>query len=325
MILNNALHLTTGETKKTTRDGVGEGLLYLGKNNPQVLVLTADLADSTRSLEFGKTFPEKYFNVGVAEQNMAGVAAGLALDGKIPFIASFGVFSPGRNWDQVRVSICYSKANVKIISSHTGLSAAQDGATHQALEDIAITRVLPNMCVIAPADAIEARKAIIVAAEYVGPLYIRYEKNDVPIYTTDDTPFVIGQGYQYIEGSDVTIASTGQTLQLALGAAQDLEMQGISAEVLHFPTIKPLDKKLLLESIAKTRCLVSVEEHQVSGGFGGVLAEAVVTNDPIPMHMIGMQNTFAESGPFDALAQKYGITKENVRLAALDVIKRKKA
>ncbi len=324
MEYNQELQLTFDAKTESTRDGIGKGMVKLGEINDQVVVLCADLPDSTRVKEFKEKYPERYFDLGVAEQNMAGVSAGLALSGKIPYMASFGVFSPGRNWDQIRVSITYSRANVKILASHTGLGSAEDGASHQALEDIALTRVLPGMTVIAPSDSVEAMKAAIAAASIPGPVYIRYAKPAMPIYTTEATPFTIGKANVYTFGHDITILSTGITIASAMDAALELEQQGISAEVINVHTIKPLDEETILTSLRKTNCFVTIEDHQVMAGFGSAILELVSKHMCIPSELIGMQDSFGESGPFDALFEKYGIHKNNVVSAVHRVLDRKK-
>lgn len=323
MTLNSNIQLDDSGTYKSTRDGSGEALIMLGEQNENVVVLTADLPESTRVLAFGKQFPDRYFNVGVAEQNMAGIAAGLALSGKTVFAASFGVFSPGRNWDQIRVSICYSNANVKILSTHTGLGVGEDGATHQALEDIAITRVLPRMTVIAPGDAVETQKAVIAAAQMRGPVYLRLGRQGVRTYTTAQTPFAIGKAYVYTQGTDITILTTGSTLEFAMKAAYELDNIGIHAEVVHCPTIKPLDEETILASLTKTKCAVSIEDHQKAAGFGSAVLEAMAKHILFPMEIIGMSDTFGQSGTYAQLFEKYGISTQALIEKAKEVVARK--
>jgi len=310
------------ETFKSTRDGVSEGLMALGRDNQNVIVLTADLPDSTRTIDFSKTYPDRFFNVGVAEQNMAGIAAGLALSGKIPYIASFGVFSPGRNWDQIRVSIAYSMANVKILSSHTGLGTGEDGASHQALEDIALMRVLPNMTVVSPGDAEEASKAVIAAASVNGPVYIRYGRQAARSFTTKASPFSIGKAYVYVKGTDITILTTGVTLQSAWDAALLLEKKGISAELIHVPTVKPLDIDTILTSVRKTGRAVSIEDHQIAGGFGSTILENIITAYPVPFAMVGMHDSFGQSGPYKELFDFYHINAAAIVDKALRLMRR---
>jgi len=305
-----------------TRQGYGEGLVELGKNNEKVIVLCCDLTDSTKSNLFAEKFPERFIQVGVAEQNMASLAAGMSSVGFIPFISSYAVFSPGRNWDQVRVSICYNDSNVKIAGAHAGISVGPDGATHQALEDIAITRVLPNMRVIVPADSIQAKKATIAIGESVGPAYIRFTRPDSEVFTTEKTEFEIGKAQILTKGEDVTIIACGPLVYKALEAAQELEKKHkIHAEVINNHTIKPLDTKTILESVKKTGAVVTVEEHQIYGGLGGAIAECLSEHCPVPMRFIGMPDSFGESGEPNELLEKYGMTKEKIIESVLDVIK----
>lgn len=304
----------TSKLKKiATRDGYGDGVVEAGKKNKDVVVLSADLTDSTRSDSFKKQFPERFIEVGIAEQNMAGIAAGLALSGKVPFIASYATFSPGGNWDQVRVSICYSKANVKIVGSHTGLSAGPDGATHQALEDIALTRVLPNLTVLYPADYEEAKKATIAAAKHQGPVYLRLAKVETAAFTTPKTPFEIGKAQVLMEGKDFTLISAGPILYEVMKAAQELKLKrGISCEVINLATIKPLDNKTILKSVEKTRKVVTVEEHQIYGGLGGAISELLSQKLPVPIKIIGVEDTFGESGNYEELWEKYGLNTQHI-------------
>lgn len=305
------------------RNGYGEGLLVLGKENPDVVVLCCDLVESTRSLDFAKAYPDRYIEVGVAEQNLAGLGAGMAHEGKIPFITSYATFSPGGNWDQIRISICYSGNNVKIIGSHAGISVGPDGATHQALEDIAITRVLPRMTVLAPCDAIEARKATIAAAKIQGPVYIRLAREKTPQFTTEETQFEIGKAYVFREGKDCTIAAAGPQVYYALQAADELFKEGIECEVINFVSIKPLDEKVLIKSLKKTKCLVSAEEHQVAGGLGSALAEVMVRNFPVSQEFVGMPDHFGESGEPNELIAKWGMDSKAIVAAIKKVLKRK--
>lgn len=341
-----------------TRNGYGEGVVAAGEKNTEVVVLCCDLTESTRSLDFQKKFPDRFVEMGIQEQNMAGVAAGMAKEGKIPFIASYAVFSPGRNWDQVRVSICYNNANVKIVGAHAGISVGPDGATHQALEDIAITRVLPNMTVIVPADTHEARKATIAAAEIFGPVYLRLAREKTPILTTPQTPFSIGTATVLRTGKDATIIGCGPLLYEALLAAEILagnttaldvllkrypaintyiqtpagaygshynasrkkkwtpsairtvikNMGSMDVEVLNCATVQPLDHKTVLASVKKTRRVVTIEEHQITGGLFGAVSELLAKEYPTPICPIGMPNLFGESGEPMELLEKYGMT-----------------
>ncbi len=328
-MLNPSLHLNPNifdpsVEKIPTRNGYGEALIELGGSNPNVVVLTGDLAESTRVLAFWKKYPERFVECGVAEQNMMGVAAGMAFAGKIPFVSSYAVFVPGRNWDQLRVSVCYGGANVKVAGAHAGISVGPDGATHQALEDIAITRVLPNLTVVVPCDAEETRKATHAIAAHVGPCYFRFAREKTPVITTQKTPFKIGKSYIAYTGKDVTIAACGPLLYEALIAARDLERDGIRAEVLNCHTLKPFDDAALVKSVKKTGCCVTVEEHQIIGGLGGAVAECLGRYFPAPIEMIGMQNTFGESGEPDELLEKYGMKAKDILKAARKAMKRKR-
>lgn len=324
MSLNAKLHPLWAQRgkleQKPTRNGFGEGLLEAGKENEDIVTLTADLAESTRAHLFAEAFPERFFEVGVAEQNMMGIAAGLALSGKIPFATSYAVFSPGRNWDQLRVSVCYSKANVKIIGGHAGLSVGPDGATHQALEDIALTRVLPNLKVIVPSDALEAYKATRLSAEIDSPVYIRLARSSSPVYTTDETPFQIGKANTLHEGKDVTIVATGLMVYEALEAAHVLSSQNIWADVINIHTIKPLDSATVLDSLQKTNRLVTVEEHQVAGGLGSAILEAVAGKWGGPTKLIGINDEFGESGSHIELFQKFNLTSKHIVNTVYDLI-----
>lgn len=306
-----------------TRDGYGHGVVEAGEKNDKVVVLCCDLTESTRSLWFKERFPERFIEVGVAEQNMAGIAAGLAQEGYIPFMSSYAVFSPGRNWDQIRVSISYSNNNVKIIGAHAGISVGPDGATHQALEDIAIMRALPNMVVLAPCDAQEARKAIHAAVAYAGPVYIRLTREKTPVMTTSKTPFAIGTANVFVSGgTDVTIIGCGPLVYEALVAARELEKKGVHAEVINCPSVKPLDRATILKSVKKTGCVVTVEEHQVHGGLFGAVSELLAQEYPVPIIPIGMPDTFGESGQPDELLQKYGMKSKHIIAAVKKVLKK---
>jgi transketolase len=298
--------------KKSLRDGFGEALLELGKINKNVVALTANVAESTRVHWFAKKYPRRFFELGVAEQNMMGVAVGLSQAGKIPFVSAYAVFSPGRSWDQLRVSVCYSNSNVKIVGHHAGLAVGADGATHQALEDIAITRCLPNMTVIAPCDAIESARATMAATKLRGPVYLRMTRDATTILTAKKTKFQIGKINVMRAGSDVTVVGCGPILELALLAADELNKKGISVDVLNCHTIKPLDVNGLIASVSKTKAIVSVEDHQIQGGLGSAVAEALIQNCPVPMEYVGVENTFGESGTSAELWRKYGLTVEKI-------------
>ncbi len=307
---------------KPTRDGFGTGLVKLGYLDGNVVVLCADLTDSTRSAGFAKEFPERFVEVGVAEQNMMGVAAGMALSGKVPFISSYAVFNPGRNWDQMRVSVAYSKANVKIAGAHAGISVGPDGATHQALEDMAIVRVLPNMTIIAPCDWIECEKATIAIGKMFGPAYIRFGRENVATITTDKTPFEIGKAEVYREGEDVTIVACGVMVFEALKAADELEKEGIQAEVINSHTIKPLDIDTIVASARKTGLVVTAEEHQINGALGGAVAEALGENCPVPMARVGVLDTFGESGKPDELMDAYSLRAGDIIRKVKNLVKK---
>jgi transketolase len=329
--------------KKATREGFGEGLLEIGEKNEQVMVLSADLKESTRAEEFAKKFPNRFIECGVAEQNMMGIAAGLAAAGKIPWVASYAVFSPARNWDQLRVAVCYSNLNVKIVGAHTGISVGADGATHQAMEDIAITRVLPNMTVVVPCDAWETRKATIAGSNMVGPYYLRFTKEKTPAITTPETPFQIGkanilwdsQNFQFsITNSQsisnfsniqnqVAIVACGPLLYQALIAAKELHVEGIGTMVVNNHTIKPMDHETISEAAKKCGAVVTVEEHQVAGGMGSAVAEVLAQNSPVPIEFIGMKDSFGESGKAGELLEKYGMSVVAIKEAVKKVIGRK--
>ncbi len=314
----------SNQNMKATRDGFGEALLELGEKNKNIVVLTADLADSTRVLEFAKKYPERFIECGVAEQNMAGIAAGLAAEGKIPFISSYAVFSPGRNWDQIRVSICYSNLPVKIIGAHTGLSVGPDGATHQALEDIALIRVLPNMTVVVPCDAIEAKKATMASVIVNGPVYIRLTREKTPVVTTSDDSFKIGKVKILVNyGQDTAIIACGPLVYQSLVAARELNDEGIKTTVINNHTIKPLDKVTLLKSARDCGAIVIVEEHQTAGGMGSAVTELLAQNYPVPMEYIGMSDSFGESGDPEQLLAKYGMSVAKIKEAVKRAIDRK--
>lgn len=306
-----------------SRNGFGEGLLHLGEHNKDVVALTGDLAESTRILEFAKKYPERFIECGVAEQNMMGVAAGLALAGKTPFVASYATFSPGRSWDQLRVSVAYSNANVKVAGHHTGLSVGPDGATHQALEDIAIVRTIPNMTVVVPCDSIEARKATISLGGTAGPAYIRFGREKTPVITTEESPFAVGKATVLKEGSDVALIGSGPILYSALQAALELEKQGMNVLVINNHTIKPIDVETIVWAAKLTGAVVTLEEHQVMGGAGSAVAEVLAHQHPVPIEMIGMQDSFGESGEPLELLKKFGMDKEAIKNAIKKVLTRK--
>lgn len=307
------------------RKGFGRGLLAAGKIDERVVAACADLTDSTQMSLFAEAFPDRFVEIGVAEQNLVTVGSGLAAMGKIPFVSSYAAFSPGRNWEQIRTTICLNDRPVKIIGSHTGVSVGPDGATHQMLEDIALMRVLPNMVVIAPCDSIEAEKATILMAKDTRPNYMRLAREAIPIITTKDTPFTIGPAYVLKEGKDVTIIATGTMTYHALLAAHKLEKDNINAEVLHVPTIKPLDEGTILESIKKTRAVVTAEEAQIAGGLGGALAELTSQQMPVPVIRVGIKDRFGESGDPAELLTALGLDASHIALAAHQVLTLKTA
>lgn len=310
--------------KEPTRFGYGRGIVVAGKADKNVVALSADLTGSTKTDDFKKEFPDRFIQVGIGEQNMASVAAGLSAAGKVPFFASYAMFSPGRNWEQIRTTICYNNSNCKVAGAHAGVSVGPDGATHQAIEDVALTRVIPRMTVIVPCDSVETEKATIAAAKMYGPVYLRYNREKTPIITTKDTPFEIGKAITLREGKDVSVFACGQLVYRALQAAEELSKEGVDVEVVNVHTIKPLDEKLVIESVKKTNCVVSVEEHQIAGGLGSVIAETLAKNYPAPMEFVGVNDRFGESGDPDELLEKFGLTSEGVKTAIKKVISRRK-
>ncbi len=304
-----------------TREGYGEALVELGEQNKNIVVLTADLADSTKVSDFAKKFPERFIECGVAEQNMAGIAAGLAAAGKIPFISSYAVFSPGRNWDQIRVSICYSNLPVKVIGCHAGLSVGPDGATHQALEDVAMMRVLPNMTVVVPCDAGEAKQATLEIAGIAGPCYLRLTREKTPVINCS---FTLGKA-EILEnfGYDVALVACGPLVYQTLLAARELNDEGIKTMVINNHTIKPLDKITLLKAARDCGAIVTVEEHQMAGGMGSAISELLAMNYPTPMEFVGMPDHFGESGQPEELLAKYGMSTSKIKEAVKRAISRK--
>lgn len=288
------------------RAGFGRGLKLAGQKDEAVVALCADLTDSTQMSKFKEAFPERFVEVGVAEQNLVTVASGMARAGKIPFTSSYAAFSPGRNWEQIRTTICLNDQPVKIVGSHAGVSVGPDGATHQMLEDIALMRVLPNMVVIAPGDSIEAEKATQAIAENGKPSYIRLAREKTPVFSTEHSPFEIGKAYVLRHGDDISLFGTGTTTYQLLMAARELEARGISAEVVHVPTIKPLDEQTILASVRKTGRVVTAEEAQIAGGFGGAVAELLSEKLPAPLKRLGMQDRFGESGSPNELLKHFG-------------------
>jgi len=307
-----------------TRSGFGAGLLEIGKQNADVVALCADLTGSLKMDAFKKDFPERFFQVGIAEANMMGIAAGLAISGKIPYTGTFANFSTGRVYDQIRQSIAYSHKNVKICASHAGITLGEDGATHQILEDIGMMRMLPGMVVINPCDYNQTKAATIAIAEHHGPVYLRFGRPKVPIFIPETMPFEIGKALLLQEGTDVSIFATGHLVWKALQAAETLTQKGVSAEIINIHTIKPLDQEAILDSVSKTRCVVSAEEHQRFGGLGSAIAELLSQKIPVPQEFVAVNDSFGESGTPDELMKKYGLDVPNIIEAVEKVLQRKK-
>jgi transketolase len=308
-----------------TRDAYGKVLAEIGRENSNVVVLDADLAVSTKTAIFAKAFPERFFDMGVAEQDMIGTAAGLAASGKIVFASTFAVFGSGRAWDQIRISVAYTRLNVKIVVTHAGITTGEDGASHQANEDIAIMRALPNMTVVVPADGVETERVIRAAVKFYGPMYIRLSRPKTPILHEDQSyEFKIGQGEVLRAGCDLTILACGTMVAPSLNAAVYLEQQGLKARVVNLHTIKPLDKELIVNCAKETGAVVTVEEHSILGGLGGAVAEVLVENYPVPLVRVGLKDVFGESGKPDELLVKYGLTSEEIAKAAVAAAGRKK-
>ncbi len=309
--------------EKDTRSGFGEGLLALGRSNPNVVALCADLIGSLKMDAFVHEFPERFFQVGIAEANMIGIAAGLTIGGKIPFTGTFANFSTGRVYDQIRQSVAYSNKNVKICASHAGITLGEDGATHQIMEDIGLMKMLPNMVVINPCDFNQTKAATITISEYVGPVYLRFGRPKVPVFIPENEPFIIGKALTINEGKDVSIFATGHLVWKALEAVKILKEKGIGAELINIHTIKPLDDEAILKSVAKTRCVVTAEEHMINGGLGDSIAQLLSRKLPTPMEMVAVDDKFGESGTPDELMTKFGLDTVNVVDAVMKVISRK--
>lgn len=306
------------------RNGFGEALVTLGEHNPQIVALTADVAESVRVAAFAERFPDRFFDVGVAEQNVLGLAAGLAVEGYIPFCAAYAAFSPGRNWDQLRVSVCYNNANVKLVGSHAGLSVGADGASHQALEDIALTRVLPNLVVLVPADINEARAATLAAAQHVGPVYLRLSRESEPVIFASDLRFEIGKARQMCKGTDVTVVTTGSMLAPAMIAAERAKSGGVSVDLLHYATIKPFDEAALVASIRRTGAVVTVEDAQAAAGLGGAVAEVVTSTVPVKVWRVGMRDCFGASGDPKDLYRTYHMSEKDITAAIMTAAVKKR-
>lgn len=311
-------------TLKATRDGFGEALVELGNTNKNVIVLSADLTASTRANWFRDKYPERFIDFGVAEQDMISTAAGFALCGKIPFACTFGVFASGRAWDQIRVSACYMNLNVKIAGTHGGVSVGPDGASHQALEEVTLMRVLPNMTVIVPCDSEEARLATLAAASRPGPVYLRLGREPCPVITEYKEPFKIGGAFVLRDGADLSIIANGIMVHEALKAHDALKEQGITARVINLPTVKPIDKDEIIKAAQQTGAIVTAEEHTVIGGMGSAVAEVLAENFPAPIKMVGMKDRFGESGEALELMKYFGLTADGIVKSALEVLKLKR-
>lgn len=307
----------------STRFGYGEGLVEAGRKYINVVALGADITGSVKVDLFRDEFPERFISVGIAEQNQMCVAAGMSLMGKIPFVTNYGVFLSGRAWDQIRTTVCYSNLNVKLGGAHGGISVGPDGATHQALEEIAVMRCLPNMKVIVPADSIETKKATLAAAEIKGPIYVRFGREKVPVVTSEDTPFNIGEAYCLKEGNDVAIIACGAMVYESLIAAKELEKEGISVMVINNHTVKPIDKDTIVKAAKKTRAVVTAEEHQVMGGMGSAVLEVLAQEYPVPVRMVGVTDRFGESGQPDELMKAFGLCGDSIAKAVIEVLKKK--
>lgn len=314
-------YIDTG--KKDTRSGFGEGLLELGKQMDNVVALTADLKGSVKMDAFAKEFPQRFFQCGIAEANMINTAAGLSLSGKVPFVGTFAAFATGRVYDQVRMCVSYSETNVKIAASHAGITLGEDGATHQILEDIGLMRMLPGMVVINPCDFNQTKAATIAAGKHNGPVYLRFGRPSVPNFTPENQEFVIGKAILLNEGKDVSIFATGHLVWEALNAAEELEKEGISAEVINIATIKPLDVKAVMESVNKTGCAVTAEEHFIAGGMGEMIAGVLAAEKPVPVEYVAINDRFGQSGTPAELMKAYGLDAEHIVAAAKKAIKRK--
>jgi transketolase len=310
---------------KKTREGFGRALVDLGEQDPRIVVLVGDLTESTMVSFFAERFPERFIQVGIAEQNMCGVAAGLAAMGKIPFFATYGAFASCRAADQLRVTVAYTNLNVKIGGAHGGISVGPDGATHQAMEEISIIRSIPNMSMIVPCDYWETYKATIAAAKHRGPVYLRFGREDVPVVTSKETPFTFGKGEVFAEGRDLTVIACGVMVYEALRARETLEQKGISARVVDLHTVKPLDRALIERSARETGAIVTAEEHQVNGGLGGAVSEAVVQTCPVPMELVAVHDRFGQSGKPAELMDAFGLRARDIVAAAERVLKRKRA
>ncbi len=326
-LVDNILDIAKME-QQPTRNGYGEGLVLAADENPNVVAICADLTESTRTEAFAKKYPNRFVEIGVAEQNMAAVASGMSAAGKIPYIASYAMFSPGRNWEQIRTTICYNEQNVKIVGAHAGVSVGPDGATHQAIEDIAITRPIANMTVLVPSDAREGRKVTVAAAHVSGPVYMRFAREKTPVFTTDETPFAIGKAVNFwMEEAgrtlDAAIIACGPLVYNALCAAAALEKEGMAIRVINNASVKPMDEEMIIKAAREAGAVVTVEEHQVAGGMGSAVAEVLARNHPVPIEFIGVQNRFGESGEPTELIEHFGMGIASIADAVRKVVSRK--
>ncbi|MFN2457630.1 MAG: transketolase family protein [Chitinophagaceae bacterium] len=310
--------------KKDTRSGFGDGIVEAARKNPNIVALTADLGGSLKLQQFIKEFPDRFIQCGIAEANMVGIAAGLTIGGKIPYTTTFANFSTGRVYDQIRQSVSYSNKNVKLCASHAGVTLGEDGATHQILEDIGLMKMMPHMTVIVPCDYNQTKAATIAIADYVGPVYLRFGRPSWPIFTDPQEPFEIGKAQQFSEGTDVSIFACGHMVWNAIQAGAALQEKGLSVEVINIHTIKPIDEEVILNSIKKTRCAVTAEEHNIIGGLGDAIAQVAAKSFPVPIEYVGTKDTFGESGPPDQLLKKYGLDVPDIIAAAERVIAKKK-
>lgn len=306
-----------------TRDAYGETLAELGGEDPRIVVLDADLSGSTKTGVFAKKFPERFFNMGIAEANMVGTAAGLAAVGRVPFVSTFAIFAVGRAWEQVRQSVAYPKANVKVVATHGGVTVGEDGGSHQSVEDVAIMRAVPNMTVIVPADGVETKAAIRAVAAYKGPVYVRLGRNKVPTVFPADYRFEIGKGTELVAGTDLTFVTTGLMTAQAVAAAEQLKKEGVSARVVHIGTIKPLDQELIVKAARETGAIVTAEEHSIVGGLGSAVAEVLAEQCPVPLKRIGVNDRFGTSGKAEELLKYFGLTAEHLVEAGREMLSRK--
>lgn len=311
--------------KMATREAYGKALLELGRKDGRVVALDADLSGSTKTKVFGKEFPERFFNIGIAEQDMIGTAAGFALAGKLPFASTFAVFATGRAWEQIRQSVCYPKLNVKVVASHAGITVGEDGGSHQSVEDIALMRVLPNMTVIVPADGVETAKAVMAMGGHAGPAYIRVGRAKVETIFDETYDFRIGRAHVFSEGTDADIVACGIMVDMAIKAAAELAQEGVSAGVINMSTIKPLDSGAVVTAARRSGAIVTAEEHSVIGGLGGAVAEALAEECPVPMVRVGIKDTFGGSGKPDELLRHFGLTVEDIKSAVRQAVAKKSA